>query len=77
MLANLFNPSTIVVGGDMARAGNMLLDSVRVGMRRHVLPSVAATTSVVAAELGDRASSVGALLLAIERTELIPMHGVG
>jgi len=77
MLANLINPSTIVVGGDMARAGNMLLDSVRVGLRRHVLPSVAASTSVTAAELGDRASVIGALLLAIDRTELIPTHGVG
>ncbi len=77
MLANLINPSTIVVGGDMARAGNMLLDSVRVGLRRHVLPSVAAGTSVEAAVLGDRASVIGALLMAIDRTELIPMHGVG
>lgn len=77
MLANLINPSTIVVGGDMARAGDMLLDSVRIGLRRHVLPSVASNTSVVAAQLGDRASMVGALLLAIDRTELIPTHGVG
>ena len=77
MLANLINPSTIVVGGDMARAGDMLLDSVRVGLRRHVLPSVASSTAVVAAQLGDRASMVGALLLAIDRTELIPTHGVG
>lgn len=77
MLANLINPSAIVVGGDMARAGSMLLDSVAVGLRRHVLPSVAATTSVVTAELGDRAPVMGALLLAIERTELIPTHGVG
>jgi predicted NBD/HSP70 family sugar kinase len=77
MLANLINPSRIVVGGDMARAGDMLLDSVRVGLRRHVLPSVASNTSVVAAQLGDRASMIGALLLAMDRTELIPTHGVG
>ncbi|HSV37207.1 MAG TPA: ROK family transcriptional regulator [Nocardioidaceae bacterium] len=77
MLANLINPSAIVVGGDMVHAGDILLDSVRVGLRRHVLPTVAANTAVVAAELGDRASVIGALLLAIESTELIPTHGVG
>ncbi|HET7735190.1 MAG TPA: ROK family transcriptional regulator [Nocardioidaceae bacterium] len=77
MLANLLNPSTIVVGGEMVRAGDMLLDSVRVGLRRHALPSVASHTSVTAAHLGDRASVMGALLMAIDRTELIPAHGVG
>jgi predicted NBD/HSP70 family sugar kinase len=77
MLANLFNPSTIVVGGEMVRAGDMLLDAVRVGLRRHALPSVASHTSVVAAGLGDRASVMGALLMAIDRTELIPARGVG
>jgi len=76
MLANLINPSTIVVGGEMVRAGDMLLDAVRVGLRRHALPSVASHTSVVAAGLGDRASVMGALLMAIDRTELIPAHGV-
>lgn len=77
MLANLINPSTIVVGGEMVRAGDMLLDAVRVGLRRHALPSVASHTSVVAAALGDRASVMGALLMAVDRTELIPAHGVG
>jgi predicted NBD/HSP70 family sugar kinase len=77
MLANLLNPSLIVVGGDMARAGDLLLDHVRVGLRRHSLPAVAARTTVTLAALGDRASVIGALLLAVERTELIPAAGVG
>ncbi len=72
MFANLINPSAIIVGGDMSRAGDLLLDSVRVGMRRHALASVSATTLVVQAALGDRASVMGALLLALDRTELVP-----
>ena len=58
-LVNLFNPSLVVVGGDLARAGDLLLDSARVGLRRHALDAVAATP-VVASELGHRASLVGA-----------------
>ena len=69
-LVNLFNPSLIVVGGDLARAGDLLLDSARVGLRRHALDAVAATP-VVASKLGHRASLVGAVLLAAERTELL------
>ncbi|WP_170286105.1 ROK family transcriptional regulator [Nocardioides rubriscoriae] len=70
-LVNLFNPALIVVGGDLARAGDLLLDSARVGLRRHALDAVAATP-VVASSLGRRASLVGAVLLAAERTDLLP-----
>ncbi len=77
MLANLFDPSAVVVGGDMSRAGDLLLDSVRTGMRRHALASVSATTVVSRAALGDRASVMGALRLALDRTELVPASGLG
>jgi predicted NBD/HSP70 family sugar kinase len=70
-ITNLLNPSVIAVGGDMSHAGELLLESVRVGLRRHALAG-AASARVGVAELGDRASIVGALLLAIDATELIP-----
>ncbi len=68
-IVNLLNPEVVVVGGDMARAGELLLESARIGLRRHALDSVA-LTPVVASELGERASLVGAVLLAAERTDL-------
>lgn len=68
-VVNLLNPALVVVGGDMARAGELLLDSARIGLRRHALDAVA-STPVVASELGERASLVGAVLLAAERTSL-------
>jgi predicted NBD/HSP70 family sugar kinase len=68
-IVNLLNPEIVVVGGDMARAGELLLESARIGLRRHALDSVA-LTRVVASELGERASLVGAVLLAAERTDL-------
>ncbi len=70
-LTNVMNPGIIVVGGDMARAGDLLLDSARIGLRRHVLAG-ASTTPVVTAKLGDNASVIGAMLLAIEATDLVP-----
>jgi len=69
-VVNLLNPGIVVVGGDMARAGELLLDSARLGLRRHALAD-AATTPVVISELGERASMVGATLMAAQRTELI------
>jgi predicted NBD/HSP70 family sugar kinase len=67
---NLLNPSLVVVGGDMAGAGELLLEPARIGLRRHALDSVA-YTPVLAGQLGERASLVGAVLLAAERTELV------
>ncbi|GAB3770412.1 putative NBD/HSP70 family sugar kinase [Nocardioides ginsengisegetis] len=72
-VVNLINPSVVVIGGDMARAGDLLLESARIGLRRHALDSVA-LTPILASELGERASLVGAVLLAAERTVLVVEH---
>jgi predicted NBD/HSP70 family sugar kinase len=71
-VTNLVNPGVILVGGDMSHAGDLILDSARLGMRRHVLSGAAAATPVLVASLGDRASAIGALQLAIEATDLLP-----
>lgn len=70
-ITNLVNPDVIVVGGDMARAGDLLLEPARRGLRRHVLAS-AASTPVVRSELGDDAPLIGSLLVAIDATDLLP-----
>lgn len=72
-IVNLLNPALVVVGGDMARAGELLLEPARIGLRRHALDSVA-LTPVLASELGERASLVGAVLLAAECVELVVEH---
>ncbi len=70
-VTNLLNPGVILVGGDMSHAGELLLESARLGLRRHVLAGTSGTP-VLVAELGDRASMIGALVLAIEATDLLP-----
>jgi predicted NBD/HSP70 family sugar kinase len=69
-VVNLLNPGLVVVGGDLARAGDLLLGPARIGLRRHALDAVA-STPVEASQLGERASLVGAVLLAAERTDLL------
>ncbi len=70
-VTNLLNPGVILVGGDMSHAGELLLESARLGLRRHVLAGTT-TTPVLVAALGDRASMIGALVLAIDATDLLP-----
>jgi len=69
-VVNLLNPSLIIVGGRMASAGDLLLEPARTGLRRHALDSVA-QTPIIESQLGQRASMIGAVLLAAERTELV------
>lgn len=68
-LVNLLNPGVVIVGGDLAQVGDLLLEPARIGLRRHALDTVA-NTPVVASELGSRASLVGTLLVAAESIEL-------
>lgn len=69
-MVNLLNPAVVVLGGDVARAGDLVLEPARVGLRRHALDAVA-STPLLGSELGERASLVGAVLVAADRTELL------
>jgi len=69
-LVNLLAPGVLIVGGEMARAGELLLEPAIAGLHRHVLPD-SPPTPVVTAELAGRASLVGALTLAIDATDLV------
>jgi predicted NBD/HSP70 family sugar kinase len=68
-LCNVVNPERVVVGGDLAAAGDVFLDPLRAAMPRYAVCSVA-STPVVAAETGERAEVLGALVLAVEQLEI-------
>ena len=55
----------LVVGGDLAAAGDLLLDGVRSSVRLAALPAAADAARIVAGVLGDRAQVLGALALAV------------
>lgn len=64
-LCNVVNPERVVVGGDLAAAGDLLLNPLRAAMARYAVKPVA-ETPVLAAETGPRAEVLGALVLAAE-----------
>jgi glucokinase len=63
-LAVIADPDTIVVGGIMSTAADLLLEPLRVELARRLPPSVAPSVNVVAAALGPEAPAVGAARLA-------------
>jgi len=63
------NPQCIVVGGELAETGEVLLGPLRDAVRRRVLLNQIAPLEVVPAELGQRAEVLGAVLLAIQSSD--------
>ena len=69
-LCNLFNPQRIGVGGELAAAGDLLLEPLRAGVERATIRSAADDVEVVAGLLGERAEVLGAIALVLRDTEL-------
>jgi len=63
------NPQCVVVGGELAETGEVLLGPMREAIRRRVLLNHIAPLEVVAAELGTRAEVMGAVLLVSENVD--------
>ncbi|MFY1679321.1 ROK family transcriptional regulator [Streptomyces sp. WMMC905] len=67
-LCNLLDPDRVIVGGDLAEAGELFLGPVRESLGRYALPGVTETLAVVPGALGGRAEVLGALALALRET---------
>jgi predicted NBD/HSP70 family sugar kinase len=64
-LCNLLNPSRVVLGGDLAEAGELVLGPIRESVARYAIPSAARRLAIVPGSLGARAEVLGALALAL------------
>ena len=68
-ICNVFNPDTVVVGGDLGEAGDVLLDPMREAVSRYAIAPAADDARIVAGVLGERAQVLGALALALLQSE--------
>ena len=69
-LCNLFDPQILVIGGELAQAGEILLAPLRHALDRSALAGPQGVPEVVQGILGERAELVGCLALAIENVGL-------
>ncbi len=65
-IVNFFNPSTIVIGGDIAEGGEQVLAGLREVIYSRSLPLATQHLSITASELGDRAGVIGAAVMVID-----------
>jgi len=64
-LCDLMNPELVVVGGELSRAGDVLLDPLREQVHRNAIPDTARDVAIVPSMLGPRAELLGALALVL------------
>lgn len=66
-IANVLNPDSIVIGGGVSAAGDILLKGVEEYFLQYTYPSVRTSTKVKLAKLGNDAGVIGAAWLVKER----------
>jgi glucokinase-like ROK family protein len=64
-LINLFNPSTVIIGGGVAQVGDLLTGPIRQAVRERSLRASEHGVRITTAMLGRRSSLMGALVQAI------------
>ena len=67
---NLLNPQLVIVGGELAAAGELLLEPVRRAVERLAVAPAGGVVRVVASALGERAEVVGAAALQLSGAPL-------
>lgn len=66
-MINLFNPDTVVIGGGVSRAGDILLNPLRDSTRKWSLDASCRVVKLALAELGNDAGCIGAGRLVLNR----------
>src|SRR3954452_23805350 len=73
---NLLGPERVVVGGELSRAGDLLLDPLRASLRRATIGAVR-DVDVVGGVLGERAEVLGAVALVLRGADRCLGRGWG
>ncbi|MBV8302226.1 MAG: ROK family transcriptional regulator [Candidatus Dormibacteraeota bacterium] len=68
-LCNLLNPELIIVGGELALAGDVLLSAITDSLSRRAMSGAAQGTEVVTGALAERTAVLGAIAMALHDTE--------
>jgi predicted NBD/HSP70 family sugar kinase len=60
-LLHLFNPEAIIIGGDMAEAGDLLLNTLQQKLNKYVMVQIKKDSKVILSELHQKAGLLGAI----------------
>ncbi|MCE9578612.1 MAG: ROK family transcriptional regulator [Deltaproteobacteria bacterium] len=73
-LLNMLNPSMVIIGGGVAKIGDILLEPLRRSVDNRTLITSVRTTRILTSALGARAVAIGAATMMLERALGDPNH---
>ena len=65
-IVHLINPSVIILGGQVAQAGELLIAPLQANLRDLCMPAAGSSARIVQGKLGSEANIVGAVTLALQ-----------
>lgn len=69
-LSNLFDPQRLIVGGELSRAGEILIGPIRHALERSVIVDARSIPDIVQGQLGARAATLGAIAFAVDQVAI-------
>ena len=70
-LCNLLGPHRVIIGGQLAAAGELLLAPIRRAVEHRAIETVVSNVDIRLGELGDRAETMGAVALALQTEQAL------
>ena len=70
ILIHLFNPESIIIGGEMAEAGNLITDPIRQKLNKYTMLRLKQDTRIVQSELKEKAGLMGTLPIVVNNVLL-------
>ena len=64
---NLLNPELVIIGGELAVAGDVLLDPIRAAVERRAVAPAARDVRIAQGALGENAEVLGAAAIQLAR----------
>ncbi len=70
ILIHLFNPEMIIIGGEIAEAGNLITDPVQQKLNKYTMLRLKQDTTIMLSELKEKAGLMGTLPIVVNNTLL-------
>jgi glucokinase len=64
---NIFSPQKVIIGGGISEAGQFYIDELTQRVKTFAIPVAVAHTTIVAADLGNKAGLLGACANAFQK----------
>jgi N-acetylglucosamine repressor len=67
VLIHLFNPELILIGGELSKAGNYLIDPIQQNLNKYTIAKIRKDTHIINSDLGENAGIMGTIALVMDK----------